>query len=149
METLYDDPFIEIKIGILDDSIEIIGKNEIDNIDVFKEVLVEIEQEVADYNFKNIVFVLDKIKYFPDENLIKNGFLPDISRLGVKKLAVVVGKDKKFETFYREFINSLKLIEGNLDIKIVIYSDIDSARKWIRNKPYIQTGKLLNFMLIN
>ena len=149
METLYDDPFVEIKMGILDNSFEIFGKREIDDVDKFKEILVKIEQEVSEYNFKNIIFVLDKIKYFPDENMIKADFLPDISRLGVKKLALVVGKDKKFEIFYREFINSFKSVVSNLDIEIAIYSDIDSARKWIRSKPYIQTGKLLNLIVIN
>ena len=144
METLYEDAFIETKKGILDNSFEVVGKKEIESVAIFKEVLVEIEQEVADYDFKNIIFVLDKIKYYPDETLIKMGFLPDLNRLGVKKLAFVVGEDETIETFHREFVNSLKSIEENLDMEIVVFTNIISALEWIKNKTYIQTGKLLN-----
>ncbi len=144
METLYEDAFIETKKGILDNSFEVAVKKEIESTAIFKEILVEIEQEVADYDFKNIIFVLDKIKYYPDETIIKMGFLPDLNRLGVKKLALVVGEDKKIETFHKEFVNSLKLIEENLDMEIVVFTNIVSALEWIKNKTYIQTGKLLN-----
>ena len=144
METLYEDAFIVTKKGILDNSFEVIGKKEIESAVIFSEILVEIEQEVADYDFKNIIFVVDKIKYYPDETRFKMGFLPDLNRLGVKKLALVVGENKKIETFHKEFVNSLKSIEENLDIKIVVFTNIASAMEWIENKPYIQTGKLLN-----
>jgi len=138
METLYDDAFIETRMGFLKNSFEVVLNKEIDNADTFREVLVEIEQEVSDYNFKNIIFVLDKIKYYPDENLIKAGFLPDLSRLGVKKLAVVAGGDKTVETFQREFVNSLKSIEESLGMEIVVFPDIASARNWVKNKFFLQ-----------
>ncbi len=137
METLYEDVFIETRMGVLENSFEVVVKKEIENVDTFREILVEIEQEISDYNFRNIIFVLDKIKYYPDENLIRSGFLPDLSRLGVRKLAVVAGKDKTVETFHREFVNSLKSIEENLNMKIVVFPDIASAMNWVKNKFFL------------
>jgi hypothetical protein len=137
METLYEDAFIETRMGILENSFEVILKKEVESTDTFREILVEIEQEVSDYNFRNIIFVLDRIKCYPDEKLIRSGFLPDLSRLGVKKLAVVAGEDKTVETFHREFVNSLKTIEKNLGMKIVVFPDIASAMNWVKNKFFL------------
>lgn len=138
METLYEDAFIETRMGIMENSFEVVVKKEINNREIFKEVLVEIEQEVSDYDFKNIIFTLDKVKCYPDEKLIRLGFLPDISRLGVRKLAVVAGGDEKVETFHREFVNSLKSIGEKLDMKIVVFPDIASARNWVKNKLFLE-----------
>jgi hypothetical protein len=136
-------------MGFIDNLYEIDVKREIDDTDIFREEISKIKQEVKDYNFRFIIFVIDKIKYLPDENLIRSEFLQELNNMRVKKIAIVVGENKDIESFHREFINSLESFEDNIYLKIMIFSDIDNARKWIELKSYPQTGKLLNFIVVN
>jgi hypothetical protein len=149
MERMYEDAFIETRMGFIDNLYEIDVKREIDDTDIFREEISKIKQEVKDYNFRFIIFVIDKIKYLPDENLIRSEFLQELNNMRVKKIAIVVGENKDIESFHREFINSLESFEDNIYLKIMIFSDIDNARKWIELKSYPQTGKLLNFIVVN
>ena len=131
MQTLYTDNYIEIKKQENQDFLEIFQKQQIDDNTVFYELSERIIQMTKEHHCSSIVFIVNDIDYYPDTNYFQETYVPELGKLGVKNIAIIVSDDEQVKTFYTELDNSLQMVKLQNRLVVRFFSKVSDAESWI------------------
>lgn len=131
MQTLYTDNYIEIKKQENKDFLEILQKQKIDDNTVFYALSERIIQMIKEHHCSSIVFIVNDIDYYPDTNYFQETYVPELGKLGVKNIAIVVSEDKQVKAFHKELDNSLRMVKQRYGMVLRFFSKVPDAEAWI------------------
>ncbi len=134
MDSIFEDEYLKIESNEIKDCLEVIGKKICVTPSDFVRSMQIINQYVKHTHAKKIVFSVYGFNTVGNEQYVSKEFLPVLSLLGVKHIAVITGHDKKTETFFNELSHYTNTVKKEYKIVSEHFQTFEEGLEWIQKK---------------
>lgn len=134
MGKLYKDGYVEITESRIEGCLEIDVKKNFQDIDLFNQAIRALRHHIINKGVSKIIYILDKVDNIPDIKTLEEDFYPTIVQHGVKKIAIVTGKELGNHAYHYNLYSTLKPMTEKLELNAELFFDIDDARVWINSR---------------
>ncbi len=133
MEKLYKDGYMEITESNIEGCLEIDIKKNFRDINSFNQAIRALKYHIITTGASKMIYILDKVDNIPNIKILEEDFYSLIVRYGVKKIAIVTGKELGNHAYHFNLYGTLKPMAENLGLDSHLFFDLDNARIWVAN----------------
>lgn len=131
MDIIYRDDQIKIIKGTVKNCLEIYVKKDFQDTDMFHQAIQRIKYYFIKNRATKLLYVMEKVENLPDIEIFEKDLYYLLVRCGVKKVAIVTGKNLGTHAYHYKIRKSLLPMASNLGLDSELFFNIENARIWI------------------
>lgn len=134
MEVVYQNEYVKIKNSKVQNCLEITCVRGFNEVELFNLTIQKIKDLIINAEASKIIYILDKIDSITDIKVLEEDFYPSIVKHGVKKIAIVTGKELGSRAYHFRLYGTLRPLVDKLGLDSKLFFDLDNARIWITTR---------------